>query len=187
MRRVDFRHILVYNVYYIIIKLYTLYTIHTLAIKGANMRSEIMSRVAMDLLSVPPLIFRLIRRKLVMMTLAEPDANLKLLHFEIMRVLREEGTMHVAKIGEKLLIAKAQMTHLIDKLVEMDFVEREIGAPDRRTMNISLTAKGHKFTEEQDSLILSVMQDNISSLSEKELEALSSSLRNLRDTLFKMQ
>jgi DNA-binding MarR family transcriptional regulator len=99
------------------------------------MRSEIMSRVALDLLSVPPLIFRLIRRKLLTMALAEPDANLKLIHIEIMKVLKEEGTMHVAKIGEKLLIAKAQMTHLIDKLVELGFVERETGAPDRRTIH----------------------------------------------------
>jgi DNA-binding MarR family transcriptional regulator len=151
------------------------------------MQSENMGRVALDLLSVPPLIFRLIRRKLVTTALAETDANLKLLHFEIMRVLKQEGTMHVAKIGEKLLIAKAQMTHLIDKLVEIGFVEREIGAPDRRTMNISLTPKGQKFTQEQDSLILNAMRDNMSSLTDKELETLSGSLRNLRDTLFKMQ
>ena len=128
------------------------------------MRNEIMRRVALDLLSVPPLIFRLIRRKLIMTTLAETDANFKLLHFEIMKVLKEEGTMHVAKIGEKLLIAKAQMTHLIDKLVELGFVERETCPADRRTMNISLTAKGRKFMEEQDSLILNAVRDNMSSL-----------------------
>jgi DNA-binding MarR family transcriptional regulator len=151
------------------------------------MRSEIMSRVAPDLLSIPPLISRLIRRKLVMTTLAETDPNFKLLHFEIMHVLMQEGTMHVAEIGEKLLIAKAQMTHLIDKLVELEFVEREICPADRRTMNITLTAKGRKFMEEQDSLILNAVRDNMSSLSDKELEALSGSLRNLRDTLFKMQ
>ena len=151
------------------------------------MPSQLKSRVALDLLSVPPLIFRLIRRKLDMMTLAGPESNLKLLHFEIMKVLKEAGTMHVAKIGEKLLIARAQMTHLIDKLVELDFVEREIDAADRRTMNISLTSKGRRFTEEQDTLILNAMQDNIAALSDKELETLSSSLRNLRDTLFKIQ
>jgi DNA-binding MarR family transcriptional regulator len=151
------------------------------------MRSEIMGRVALDLLSMPPLIFRLIRRKLMTMTLAEPDSNLKLLHIEIMQVLKKEGTMHVAEIGEKLLIAKAQMTHLIDKLVELRFVERETGSADRRTMNISLTPKGRKFTEEQDTLILNAMRDNMSALTEKELETLSGSLLNLRDTLFKLQ
>jgi DNA-binding MarR family transcriptional regulator len=151
------------------------------------MQNEIMGQVALDLLSVPPLIFRLVRRKLAVTAMADSDVNLTLLHFEIMRVLKQEGTMHVAKIGEKLLIAKAQMTHLIDKLVELGFVEREIGSVDRRIMNISLTTKGRKCTEEQDTLILNAMRDNMSALSEKELETLSGSLLNLRDTLFKIQ
>jgi DNA-binding MarR family transcriptional regulator len=151
------------------------------------MRGEMMGRVATDLLSVPPLIFRLIRRKLVMTTLADTDADIKLLHFEIMRVLKQEGTRHPAAIGEKLLIAKAQMTHLIDKLVEKDFVKREMGADDRRTINLTLTDKGSKVMEEQDKLVIDAVRDNMSALSEKELEALSNSLRTLRDILFKLQ
>ena len=151
------------------------------------MQKEIMSRVAMDLLSIPPLIFRLVRRKLVTDTLVESDPNFKLLHFEILKVLKEEGTMHVAKIGEKLVIAKAQMTHLIDKLVELGFIERIPGPVDRRTMNISLTQKGEKFMVEQDALILNAVRENMAALSDGELEALSGSLRRLRDTIFKME
>jgi DNA-binding MarR family transcriptional regulator len=151
------------------------------------MRGEIQGRVALDLLSVPPLIFRLVRRKLVMTTLADTNVDVKLLHFEIMRVLKEEVTLHPAKIGEKLLIAKAQMTHLIDKLVELDFVKREMGSDDRRTINLTLTEKGLKVLEEQDNLVINAMTDNMSSLTENELEALSNSLRTLRDILFKLQ
>ncbi len=154
---------------------------------GGAMRKEIMSRVALDLLSIPPLIFRLIRRKLVIDTLLESDPNFKLLHFEIMKVLKDAGTLHVAKIGEKLFIAKAQMTHLIDKLVELGFVERATCPADRRTMNISLTKKGEKFMVDQGALILNAVRENMSSLSDGELEALSGSLRGLRDTLFKME
>ena len=151
------------------------------------MRGEILGRVAVDLLSTPPLIFRLVRRKLTMATLADTDVDIKLLHFEIMRTLQEEGTLHPAKIGEKLLIAKAQMTHLIDKLVELDFVNREMGSDDRRTFNLTLTGKGRKVLEEQDNLVIGAVRDNMASLSDAELEALSTSLRNLRDTLFKLQ
>jgi len=151
------------------------------------MRGEIVGRVAADLLSVPPLIFRLIRRKLVMTTRDDIDLDIKLLHFEIMRVLKEEGTLHPAKIGERLLIAKAQMTHLIDTLFDLDFVKREMGSDDRRTINITLTDKGNKVLEEQDKLVIDAVRDNMSSLNEKELEALSNSLRTLRDILFKLQ
>jgi DNA-binding MarR family transcriptional regulator len=151
------------------------------------MRGEILGRVAADLLSVPPLIFRLVRRKLTMTTLADTDVDIKLLHFEIMRVLKEEGTLHPAKIGDRLLIAKAQMTHLIDKLVELDFVKREMDAIDRRTINLTLTEKGEKVLEEQDYLVINAVRDNMASLSDVELEALTNSLRSLRDTLFKLQ
>jgi DNA-binding MarR family transcriptional regulator len=151
------------------------------------MRGEILEKVAADLLSVPPLVFRLIRRKLVMTTLADTDLDIKLLHFEIMKVLKEEGTRHPAEIGEKLFIAKAQMTHLIDKLVELGFVKREMGADDRRTLNITLTEKGSKVMDEQDNLVINAVRDNMTALTDAELEALSHSLRTLRDILLKLQ
>ncbi|OGN94523.1 MAG: hypothetical protein A2Y89_07565 [Chloroflexi bacterium RBG_13_51_18] len=151
------------------------------------MRDDIQGKVALDLLSVPPLIFRMVRRKVVMTTLADTNLDIKLLHFEIMRVLKDEGTLHPAKIGEKLHIAKAQMTHLIDKLVELDFVNREMGSDDRRTINLTLTDKGSKVLEEQDNLVITAMQENMSSLSDEELEDLSSSLRKLRDILYKLE
>ncbi len=151
------------------------------------MRGEILGRVAGDLLSVPPLISRLIRRKLVAATMADTDIDIKLLHFEIMRVLKDEGTLHPAEIGERLFIAKAQMTHLIDKLVELDFVKREMCSNDRRTMNITITDKGKKVLDEQDNLVINAVRENMSSLADAELVALSDSLRNLRDTLFRLQ
>jgi DNA-binding MarR family transcriptional regulator len=151
------------------------------------MRSDNLGKVSIDLLSVPPLVNRLIRRKLLMTTLADSDADLKLLHFEIMHALKDEGTMHPAKIGEKLLIAKAQMTHLIDKLVELDFVKRELDSADRRTFNITLTEKGKQVLDEQDNLVFCAISDIMASLPETELESLSNALRSIRDILFKLQ
>jgi DNA-binding MarR family transcriptional regulator len=152
-----------------------------------KMRDDIQKRVALDLLSIPALVFRMVRRRVVMTTLADADVDIKLLHFEIMRVLKEEGTLHPAKIGEKLLIAKAQMTHLIDKLVELGFVKREMCSDDRRTINITITDKGRKVLEEQDDLVINAMQENMSSLADEDLEDLSSSLRKLRDILYKLE
>jgi DNA-binding MarR family transcriptional regulator len=151
------------------------------------MHDDIKRRVALDLLSVPPLVFRMVRRRVVSTTLADSNVDIKLLHFEIMRVLKDEGMMHPAKIGEKLLVAKAQMTHLIDKLVELEFVKRETGSNDRRTINITLTSKGNKVLEEQDNLVINALKENMSSLTDTELEDLSGSLRKLRDILIKLE
>ena len=151
------------------------------------MRSDILGRVAVDLLSVPPLIFRVVRRKLIKTSLADIDIDIKFAHFEIMQVLREKGTLHVAEIGERLQIAKAQMTHLIDKLVELDMVERNVDTADRRTINIKLTDRAMAFLEEHESSVINAMRDNMASLTDTELESLSDSLRNLRDILAKLQ
>lgn len=151
------------------------------------MRGEILGRVAADLLSVPPLIFRLVRHKLVMTSLIDTDLDIKLLHFEIMHILKDDGTQHPAQIGEKLLVAKAQITHLIDKLVELGFVTREANLGDRRTLDITLTEKGRKVLDEQDNLVFNSLRENMASLTDAELESLVDSLRTLRDILFKLQ
>ena len=151
------------------------------------MRGDIKERVALDLLSIPSLIFRLIRRKVVRTTLADTNVDIKTLHFEIMHVLKAEGTLHPAKIGEKLVIAKAQMTHLIDKLVEFGFVKREECLDDRRTINLTITDKGRKILDEQDNLVISAVEDTMAVLSPEDIETLSASLRNLRDILVKLQ
>ena len=151
------------------------------------MQNDISGKVAVDLLSIPPLIFRIIRRKLILTTLADINVDIKFPHFEIMTVLKEEGTLHVAEIGEKLQIAKAQMTHLIDKLVELEMVDRNIDTTDRRTINIALTEKGAAFMKTHEKNVIKAVREYISFLKEDELESLSLSLRTLRDTLLKLQ
>ena len=150
------------------------------------MESDIPEKVAVDLLSIPPLVFRIIRSKLINITLADIDIDIKLPHIEIMTLLKEDNTLHPAEIGVKLQIAKAQMTHLIDKLVELELVERNVDVADRRTINITLTDKGRSFLEKHEAIIFNAVGEYISDLKESELETLSTSLRNLRDILLKL-
>lgn len=151
------------------------------------MRSDVLEKVAVDLLSIPPLIFRGVRRKLLRTALVDTGVDISPLHFEIMKLLHEAGTLHVAEIGERLRISKAQMTHLIDKLVNLGIVKRQTDATDRRIINIVLTAKGKAFLEERDSDIRNALKEILSCLNDKELEDLSGSLRKLRDILAKLQ
>ena len=150
------------------------------------MRADILERVVEDLLSISPLIFRGVRRKLIKTTLVDIDLDITPLHFEVIRLLKEEGILHVAEIGERLQIAKAQMTHIIDKLVALNVVEREIDATDRRTTSITLTIEGNRVLEENRIRIVSAVRETMSCLTDEELEDLSDSLRKLRDILSKL-
>jgi DNA-binding MarR family transcriptional regulator len=108
-------------------------------------------------------------------------------HFEILILLEEKGTLHVCEIGEKLQIAKAQMTKLIDKLVEMNMVERTTGITDRRTYNVILTAHARTILKEHKNSLKNTIQGTMSRLTDEELESLSYSLRNLQTMLLKAQ
>lgn len=152
-----------------------------------TVREEILERVAIDLLSIPPLIFREIRRKLIKTALADIDVDITPLHFEILRLLEKEGKLHVAEIGEKLQVAKAQMTHLIDKLADLNMVERKTDIADRRTINITLTGRGRAFLEEHKNRLVHTAMETMSGLTDEEIEDLANTLKKLRDMLSKLQ
>jgi DNA-binding MarR family transcriptional regulator len=137
------------------------------------MQRDTLERVAVDLLSIPPLLFREIRRKLIKAALANIDVDIT--------------PLHVAEIGDRLYIAKAQMTHLIDKLVDLNIVERKMDIADRRTINITLTGQGRAFLEEHKNRLVSTTMETMSRLTDEELEDLANTLRKLRDILSKLQ
>ena len=150
-------------------------------------KNSVLDSVVEDLFSTLPLIGRSIRRKLLKTALTSFNKDIAPPHFEIMKLLEEAGTLHVAEIGEKLQIARPQMTHLIDKLVDLDIVERQTGTVDRRTINIMLTNKGKTILEEHDSHIRNATRETLSCLTDEELRDLSASLRKLRDIFSKLE
>jgi MarR family transcriptional regulator, organic hydroperoxide resistance regulator len=144
-------------------------------------------KVAKDLLSMPPLIFRRIRSKLSKNPVSEYTVNITTLHFEIMMLLEDEGVLHLAEIGERLYIAKAHMTQLVNKLVELKLVGRTLDSSDRRIINISLTDQGRSALKEHKNNIMTSILESISSLTPQELQDLSASLNRLKEILSRLQ
>lgn len=151
------------------------------------MRDDILERAATDLLSIPPLIFRKVRTKLVKTTLADVDAGITPHHFEIIRLLDKEGKLHVAEIGDRLHIARAQMTKLIDKLVYLKFVERQTDVADRRTTTIVLSTYGKAVLREHKTSVMNAIRESMGQLSDEDLRDLSDTLRRLQDILSKLR
>ena len=151
------------------------------------MRDDILERAATDLLSIPPLIFRKVRTKLVKTTLADVDAGITPHHFEIIRLLDKEGKLHVAEIGDRLHIARAQMTKLIDKLVYLKFVERQTDVADRRATTIVLSTYGKGVLREHKTSVMNAIRESMGQLSDEDLRDLSDTLRRLQDILSKLR
>ncbi len=150
------------------------------------MKQEILDSVVRDVLSITPLVRRNIQRKLVRTAFAQIEQNISLPHLEIMWLLRNFGTRHIAEIGETLQIPKPQMTHLIDRLEDLKIIARQMDPADRRVINITLTPAGQSIIDELDQVLRSSVSEKLSGLSEKELSELSVALRKLGDILSKL-
>jgi DNA-binding MarR family transcriptional regulator len=79
------------------------------------------------------------------------------------------------------------MTHLIDRLVELDIVERETNEEDRRMLNIRLKDKGKSIIKARDKQVINATREALSSLTDDELKKLSMSLNNIKEIFSKLE
>jgi DNA-binding MarR family transcriptional regulator len=150
-------------------------------------QGNFLDSVAEDLFSTLPLIHRSIRKKLIKAALEDFPEDIAPPHFEIIKLLEEVGTLHIAEIGERLKIARPQMTHLIDRLVELGMVERQPGTDDRRVINVTLTEKGDTMIKEHENRIRLATMETLSFLTVGELKGLSAALRTLREIFSRLE
>jgi DNA-binding MarR family transcriptional regulator len=150
------------------------------------MRKQILKSAVTDLLSLPPILHRTMRQKVLKATFGYSD-KITSIHGEIIRLLEEEGPLSIGEIGDRLMIAKAQMTQLVDKLVEPKLVERMAVKGDRRKIKIALTDIGREFRVEHKKNIDKSLSEVMSRLDGKDLESLSEALTIARDILSKLK
>jgi DNA-binding MarR family transcriptional regulator len=150
------------------------------------MQGELLRITALSLFSVPPLLHRKTRRRMGQIGDHDIDKHLTHLHVEILKVLIEEHTLRVAEIGKTLHVAKAQMTQLISKLVDLNLVTRQTDSRDRRAINITLTEHGKNFMEKCKYDLIADLQDLLADLSEQELNELSDALNKIEHILNKL-
>ena len=150
------------------------------------MQKDLVNKVAADLFSIPALSSRIVRSKFTKVALANIEVSMTPLHFEILNLISEEGSLPVFEIGKRLVLAKAHMTQLVDKLVENEMVRREPDLSDRRVTRITLTDPGRQGMDSLYSIISDALEQALSSLSETDLMELSASLNKIRNILPKM-
>ncbi len=149
-------------------------------------RQDTLEKVSIDLLSIPPLIFRQIRRKVIKTTLGELKGGITMHQFEIISLLEREGELHIAEIGDRLHIARAQMTQLIDKLVQLRLVERRTDLADRRTTIVNLSDYGRDVWKEHKAGGIHAVKETVAQFPDEDLQALSDTLGKLQDILSRL-
>jgi DNA-binding MarR family transcriptional regulator len=113
-------------------------------------------------------------------------ASLRNQTYHILRILERRGPLPVSAIGKQLFIAKQNMTTLIDRLMNDGLVERKNSASDRRIINVILTEKGGRFLKEKRLGLIKIVRENLSKLSDEDIESLHSAFRIIRTVVYKL-
>ncbi len=141
----------------------------------------------LDTLSQMPKLHRGLQKNIFKKVLESLEEGISRHHLEILKLLHEEGTLHVAEIADLLLISKSQMTRLIDELINLGMVERQPDTQDRRKSNILLTHKGAAIVEKVRVNTQGNIKTWLSSLTDQELSQLSISLKQIQNIIMKLK
>ena len=141
----------------------------------------------LDTLSQMPKLHRGLQKNIFKKVLESLEEGISRHHLEILKLLHEEGTLHVAEIANLLLISKSQMTRLIDELINLGMVKRQSDTQDRRKRNILLTHKGAAIVEKFQENVQRNIKTWLSSLTYQELSELSNSLKQIQNIVLKMR
>ena len=150
------------------------------------MKDHILNNI-FDSLGHFPMVYRSVHQEIFKVALDSiREENFSRYHLEIMSVLEREGTLYVSEIGEILQIARPQMTRLIDELIDLGMVERNMDIEDRRRINITLTDKGSTTFKKVRGIIRGSISAKLSGLKDEDLEELSVALRKIADIALKL-
>jgi DNA-binding MarR family transcriptional regulator len=107
--------------------------------------------------------------------------------YHVLRILARGGPLPASSIGKRLFIAKQNMTTLVDRLMHDGLVERKNDAADRRVINITITEKGKEFLKERREGLIRIVGENLSKLSDEDIESLHSVIGVVRTIVHKLE
>ena len=94
----------------------------------------------------------------------------------------EEG-LSQAQISDMMLVNRANITSLVDRMEKAGLVRRTPHINDRRYNIIKLAAKGRKLYEKVEPLYMQKVRDVMSSLNARELKEMANALGKIRGKL----
>ena len=143
--------------------------------------------VVRDLCSIPRVLKAGTHKNPLRAPVNELRGHFSMIHFELMHLLVDSGTLRMSEIANELHVTKPQATYLVDRLVNMKLVQRTTDPSDRRTVLISLSDKGIQIFDKHREHLWDSFKEMISGLSGEEIQELSVSLRTLIRILSRLE
>jgi MarR family transcriptional regulator, organic hydroperoxide resistance regulator len=128
----------------------------------------------------------LLQKKIYRPCRQEQKSIISPMQIRSMVLLREKGSITMTELAKEMLIAKPQLTPIIDKLIDSDLVERKNEKDDRRIIKISLTSSGHELLEVHKNEMLELLKKKIDFFDIKDLASLDEALDRVINIINKL-
>ncbi len=107
--------------------------------------------------------------------------------FNLMTLLHyqsgKEGGLSQAQISDMMLVNRANITSLVDRMEKAGLVKRNAHSKDRRFNIIKLTAKGEKLFTKVEPLYVEQVREAMSTLNQTQMKTLMEMLEMIRSAL----
>ena len=109
--------------------------------------------------------------------------DLSLEQFNVLRILRGQNgkPINLQDIQERMVTKMSNTTRLVDKLIQKDFVKRQICENNRRKVEIEITSLGLSILKQLDPIINNTEEQITNTLSSDELAQLNKLLLKLKN------
>ncbi|WP_339870038.1 MarR family transcriptional regulator [uncultured Algoriphagus sp.] len=114
------------------------------------------------------------------------ELNLTYPQFLVLSVLWEEDGLKVNEIGKRLYLDSGTLTPLLKKLEAMNYVRRQRGEADERTVHVELTYPG-KSLQVKAHEIIEPLNEQMTESSDLKLAELNHSISHLLDSIEKLK
>jgi DNA-binding MarR family transcriptional regulator len=101
----------------------------------------------------------------------------------LLRVLYEQEGITHGKLADRLRVAPATITKMIQRMEKAGFVERRADSEDQRVSRVYLTEAGHAIRAAVDEALSTLEGESVVGLSEEERDQLYRLLIRVRDNL----
>lgn len=123
--------------------------------------------------------------------LAEPYTKsftkvLSPLQYYTICVIQYFGEINMSKLSDEMKMPKQNMTKIINKLIELNFVEREKSNKDKRIINIRLTKEGEKFLLDNNMINSENITKEINKLGTKEVNDFFKAINSINNIFSKL-
>lgn len=107
--------------------------------------------------------------------------------FSALRAIAKHGSTPMKTLSEELVVSKANITGIVDRLEYKKLVRRAASSRDRRATMVELTLKGSRLQGEVTKKYVSFLQEALKKFTNEEQESLRLLLAKLRTELAQLE